>query len=348
MKELKNKEVVIGLVIIIILAVIAIGLIVRRERKPEVLEQAQSLPTVEEELSISALPEEETIEEEAPQEPVAVEEVIDQGQTQPQTQAATMITGDNSAAIGEKEAEGITLYSILGKETYTPAVMKDRKVNDGQLKELYGYWKDYHLEAVEDLIHLDRIRKISDELTGTNGYYYYGDLDSLGRPDGHGLAVYADDTYYCGEWNNGLREGDGMWLQAVIYDETNKAKNLGLAEHMYNGEWSKDLPNGEGQEHFEYDFDVLKVENFVIANVVGGFKDGYYHGEMYIMTVTDPHSSKDWYGNCKRGEWQIFHGGSVTDAVWRDAFPDEKGDYEYHYMFPRDQSNQGIFGLKKS
>ena len=43
--------------------------------------------------------------------------------------------------------------------------------------------------------------------------------------------------------------------------EENQDKNLGVIEHSYSGEWSRDLPNGQGQEHFSYDYSVLKEED---------------------------------------------------------------------------------------
>ena len=198
---------------------------------------------------------------------------------------------------------------------------------------------------------MERLQKISEELKGTRNFYYYGSVDRLGRPSGKGLAVYADNTYYCGEWKEGLRHGKGMWLEVAIYTEDNKNYNLGVIEHSYNGQWSKDLPNGEGQEHFSYDYNVLKKEYMngdkCIANVIGEFKDGYYNGEMYIMTVDAAGNTTDWSGICKGGVWEPIIAGPTTDSVWESYERDSSGNPMFYYLFPKDNKNYGIMGLKK-
>ena len=141
-----------------------------------------------------------------------------------------------------------------------------------------------------------------------------------------------------------------MWLEVAVYTEENKYMNLGVIEHSYNGQWSKDLPNGEGQENFTYDYDILKEEmigNECITNIIGNFKDGYYHGEMYIMSSDEEGISKDWSGTCKNGVWETIVEGKTTNAVWQSYEEDEQGNREYHYMFPKDNHDYGIRGLKK-
>lgn len=348
MKELKDKEIIIGLVIIIVLGAIALFLLIKREF-------GHSTPNE----SINA---EEMMEEEIPQEVVSLPEfsnvsveVSEESAKQETTSSQDAVSSNQETANAEKDkmpnGKKSSLYTILGESSYKPATYTQRKIEDGQLKELFEYWDAYKLDAVADLVRLERIQEISEELKGTGHFYYYGSFDKLGRPSGKGLAVYENNTFYCGDWKDGLRHGKGMWLQVAIYDETNQNSNLGLVEHSYNGQWSKDLPNGQGQEHFSYDFDVLKEESlkdgFVIANVIGGFKDGYYDGEMYIMTVDDKGNSKDWTGKCKKGVWEIMVAGNTTHAVWSLTTQDESGNTIYHYMFPKENKNFGIIGLKK-
>lgn len=347
MKELKNKEVVIGLIAIIVLSMIALALIIRKEIRrnpgeielPEVVKEVDReetrVPEVREEISegVTKLP---AASEKAPTEEKATNNTI---------QKVTEKTAEQK----EKKNKVLGLYTILGEETYKPSTLIERKEEDKQLEELFTYWDDYHLEAVDDLVHLERIQKISAELNGTNNYYYYGAVDTLGRPHGKGLAVYGNNTYYCGEWKNGLRSGGGMWLQVGIYDETNKNENFGLIEHMYNGQWSRDLPNGEGQEHFGYDYDVLNEKEDSIANVMGTFKDGYYNGEMYVMTVDNQGKSKDWFGTCKKGIWDSLGSKSTLgdDPVWVYGESLKEGERVYYYLSPSKNVKQGIFGLKK-
>lgn len=335
MKDIKkriDKEVFAGVVIIIILAFIALVLLVKREK--DIAGQgyriAKDVKTEE-----TAIEDTETENVALANLPVIAEETSRQ----------------KEETNRHREENILPLYEILGSGWYQPASLTERKQEDYQLKELYDYWDAYKLDAVGELVRLERIQKISEELKGKNKYYYYGSVDPLGRPSGKGLAVYEDNTYYFGEWKDGMRHGKGMWLEVAIYTEENQSKNLGLIEHSYNGEWSKDLPNGQGQEHFSYDYSVLKKENIkrneCMANVIGGFKDGYYHGEMYVMTIEEYGQIKEWNATCSNGVWETFMVGNTTDAVFESYDKDENGNAEYHYIYPEDNNNFGIMGLKK-
>ena len=350
-KELKDKEVIIGLIIIIILGSIALALLIRREIgtmkvAPEMaVEESMEMPIEEPEafeVEETAVIVEEPIVEEAEEEEDEVEIALANVQ---------VVTENNSQDLAKEAMSKSGLYDVLGTEKYKAAALTERKTEDNQLKELYEYWDAYKLDAVAELVRLERLQKVSEELEGKNKFYYYGSVDRLGRPSGKGLAVYEDNTYYFGEWKEGLRHGKGMWLEVAIYTEDNKEQNLGLIEHSYNGEWSKDLPNGQGQEHFSYNYDVLTEESIgdmrCIANVIGGFKNGYYHGEMYIMTVDEKGNSKDWSGICQEGVWKPYEIGHTSDSVWESYEEDEQGNHQYHYLRPKDNHNYGIMGLKK-
>ena len=345
MKELKNKEVIAGLILIIILGCIALFLLIKREMDdtPATIltnkgqEKEEILPKDEEEKKEPSL--------------FGNEEVIKE-ETAVQNKDETAAKEEPDSREQKKDdKKRYNLYTILGDESYKARNMKVRKTEDGQLEELYRYWDSYQLDAVGDIIRLDRIRKIVDELENKDSFYYYGSTDSLGRPSGKGLAVYADHSFYFGSWREGLREGKGMWIQPAIYEEENKNANLGLVEHSYNGDWKKDLPNGEGQEHFSYNYSLLKEDylsyGFAIANVLGGFRDGYYHGEMYVMTTDEGGKTKDWRGRCDSGSWDIIMEGSTTDAIWQSYEADEQGNYSYHFVFPAENEGYGIHGLMK-
>lgn len=341
MKEFKNLEVIIGFIIIVILGVIALFLLIRREVKKEPSLPVEQVQMEERANDVAAKEESSPVQEnEKKEEKVTKEPVLEKV-----SEAA------NPQEEKKDERKRYTLYSVLKEKKYQPKTMKQRTTEDGQMEELYGYWDQYRLDAVADLVRLERIQKISGELEGSNKYYYYGSTDHLGRPLGKGLAIYEDNTFYFGEWKDGLREGKGMWLQVAIYTEENKNANLGLIEHSYNGQWKKDLPNGEGQEHFSYDYEVLKEDylryGFCLANVLGTFKDGYYDGEMYIMTVDERGNTTDWLGNCAKGVWEPFMTGNTTDAVWESYEKDEQGNSSYHYLYPKENEGYGIYGLMK-
>ena len=350
-KEIKDKEVIIGLIIIIILGSIALALLIRREVKTR-----QVTPETAVEESVEAAAEEpKVLESEANavivEEPIAEEVIEEEDEAEISLANVQVVTEKNSQELAKEASHKTGLYDVLGAEKYKAATLTDRKQEDNQLKELYEYWDAYKLDAVAELVRLERLQKVSKELEGKNKFYYYGSVDRLGRPSGKGLAVYEDNNYYFGDWKEGLRHGKGMWLEVAIYMEDNKEQNLGLIEHSYNGEWSKDLPNGQGQEHFSYNYDVLTEESIgdmrCIANVIGGFKNGYYHGEMYIMTVDEKGNSKDWSGICQEGVWKPYEIGHTSDSVWESYEEDEQGNHQYHYLRPKDNHNYGIMGLKK-
>ena len=350
MKNLKDKEIIIGLIIIIFLGVIALFLLIKREMNYQKREPLVVQEIYEEEIQneVEEYPDLDEVEiEEALEE---TEEEDEEEELQVELTNVQIVTPQTGNQIAEKEKKEYGLYDILGNKKYVSAVLTERKQEDNQLKELYQYWDEYQLDAVADLVRLERLQKVSKELEGKNKFYYYGSVDAMGRPSGKGLAVYEDNTYYFGEWKEGLRHGKGMWMEIAIYTEENKSMNLGVIEHSYNGQWSKDLPNGEGQENYTYDFDILKeemIENECITNVIGNFKDGYYHGEMYIMSTDAKGVSTDWSGNCKNGVWETIVEGKTTNAVWQSYEEDEQGNREYHYMFPKNNHDYGIRGLKK-
>ena len=64
------------------------------------------------------------------------------------------------------------------------------------LNEALPYFADNKQDAIWDLAHLKRYVKLSKELEGTGKFYYQGDVDGNGRPNGKGLAIYEQNSYY--------------------------------------------------------------------------------------------------------------------------------------------------------
>ena len=344
MKELKNKEVIIGLIVLILLCVIALCLIARREFptknniKDNALASVEEIPIAENQgNSVAGLNEGLTEEKGA----------VGAGQN---------ISGaalDKEAAMTDevltKKESSLGISTKISGEYHSEPVMTEYAGDDlWQLEELYTYWDEYKLDAVDDLIHLPRVRTITNELSGTNYFYYYGSKNADGLPNGKGLAVYADNAYYCGEWKNGKRSGKGMWLQ--IYPDKTATLNgvTGVTEHSYNGSWQNDYPNGEGQEHISYDFEKMKGE-YIITNVIGGFKDGYYDGELYIMTIEGENNTTEWEAVAKKGVYsycdeRINTSGKRT--VW-DKMRHLENQDNHRWMNEKENTNFGIYGLKK-
>lgn len=346
MKELKNKEIMIGLIALIILCVIAIGLIIKREFPKEEKMQTDSAVITEE------VPMEESAQN--IDDIYANTDSLEAQKKKIQTQQDTAKAGDSELTeelqkSGQTPALALNSYADTDNEFYTsPVYLEYTGEEISQLEELYYYWNEYKLEAVDDLVRLPRVRTaFTNELTGTNGFYYYGSLNANGLPDGNGLAVYENNAYYCGEWKNGKRHGKGMWLQ--IYPDKPSTVNgaTGVVEHSYNGQWQNDLPNGKGQEHFEYDLEELEGED-IILNVIGSFKDGYYDGELYIMTIEKSGNTIDWEASAQKGVFSYYHNRYSTTGklpVWRKM--KDADEDEYRWLDELENVNWGISGLKK-
>lgn len=342
MKTIKNKEVIIGLIALIILCILAIFLIIKREfpkenskKAPiEIIEDKDAAMSENEEQD----PEADIIKQELAK--VEKEELAKSKETSSKTEISM---ADEMNQLGISDTGKETVYYTAPK--YAPYDGEDM----WQLEELYFYWNDYKLDAVNDLLRLPRVRTaFTNELAGTNQFYYYGTLNSAGQPDGSGVAVYEDNAYYCGEWKNGKRHGKGMWLQIFPDKPTTLNGISGVLEHSFNGQWQDDLPYGNGQEHIEYDLEVMEGED-IIFNVIGSFKEGYYDGELYIMTIDNTGTSTDWEATAKRGVFDYFHKRYSTTGklpVW-ERMEEVKEGTNYRWLDEPENIGWGITGLKK-
>ncbi len=220
-------------------------------------------------------------------------------------------------------------------------VYKNLKVDvKAQLKELSLYWSEDNMTAVRDLTHLERFEAMSYQLSGTNDFYYYGETNSDGKPNGTGLAVYGDDQYYYGQWADGVRSGNGTWIS--FYP---KYSQYVVTEHLYTGQWSLDLPSGQGQEHYDYNYEDMNEEDYYLQNAIGNFSNGLYNGEMYIITVDKNDDTIEWNGTCKNGSWeQVLY--TTVDSKGKIAYLSEREDSDHHlYMTMEGAKNNGVRGI---
>lgn len=188
------------------------------------------------------------------------------------------------------------------------------------LNEMLPYFEDNNLDAVWDLAHLKRYVKLSTDLKGTDAYYYIGDVDGNGAPNGRGLAIYEENTYYYGSWAHGVRSGDGRWYRFYIDAIGKPATKKVYLAHSFAGAWSNDLPNGEGAEHYDVDISQIEYEGRVIQNVIGNFSDGLYDGEMYANTADYIGNTEEWYATAKKGVFELWRDMSAIGecAVWQN------------------------------
>lgn len=170
------------------------------------------------------------------------------------------------------------------------------------LSEMEAYFEDNNLQALSDLAHLDRYIAMSYYYRDTTDFAYFGDVNAEGRPDGKGIAVYADNQYYCGEWADGVRQGSGVWIHYHIHLKENLTD--AMVFHQFIGNFSNDLPNGEGQDHYEFD-PVLMVKNsWYITNYMGNFTNGKIDGEFYCTAINKEGNYSDYTGNASNGSFE--------------------------------------------
>lgn len=222
-------------------------------------------------------------------------------ETEPET-ALTAADGDKTAIVVDVEDENDVAYS---KEYI--------------LNEALPYFADNNQDAIWDLAHLKRYVKLSEGLKGTDQYYYNGDVNSDGKPDGQGLAIYENNSYYYGGWSDGVRNGNGTWFRFYI-GRKNKTNAMGkYIAHSYSGAWVNDLPNGQGAEHYEVDISKLQVRERILQNVVGNFTDGLYDGELYMNTVDYTGNVEEWSGITEKGIFTLWRDMSAIGecSVWR-------------------------------
>lgn len=214
------------------------------------------------------------------------------------------------------------------------------------LKEAYPFFADNKQDAIWDLAHLKRYVKLSKGLEGTGDYYYQGDVDSEGKPNGTGLAIYEKNSYYFGEWSHGVRNGKGTWFRFYI-NQKNKGNAMGVyMSHSYSGEWADNLPNGEGAEHYDVDISKLtSTKGRMIQNVVGSFKNGLYNGDMYANTVDYIGNVQEWDGIAEEGVFTLWRDMSAIGecSVWR-----HRDDHSVCLDIDKSENkNQGIRELLK-
>ncbi len=97
-------------------------------------------------------------------------------------------------------------------------------------------------------------------------------------------AIYPGGDVYFGDMQDGIREGDGLWL----YGDSDEQYG-----EYYDGEWENDLPNGAGKVvTFHTNVDSMESEEGTsyarLTEATGVFNNGYYEGEFtYFWEMTD-------------------------------------------------------------
>jgi len=266
---------------------------------------------------IAAAPSQDIIVVESPELPTAAEETF------------TEETPEVPEKEEEEEEEDIIPESDTIDKTAIVVDIEDENdvsyTKEFIMNEMMPYFADNNLDAVWDLAHLKRYVKLSAGLKNTGTYYYQGGVDSDGKPDGIGLAIYENNTYYYGSWSHGLRSGDGRWIRFYIDEIGARPTKKTYQSHSYSGMWSNDLPNGEGAEHYDVDISQLTSKDRIIQNVVGNFTNGLYDGEMYANTVDHIGNVEEWDGVAHQGVFDLWRDMSSIGecSVWKSRTDSE-------------------------
>ena len=255
-------------------------------------------------------------------------------------------------SLQEIQTEELPTPSATPEVTPSPTpykeIMEQAKVDlskikfdkDAQLKEMMAYWADSNQKALDDLVNLDRFKAMSWKLKGTDDCYYYGDLNASGQADGTGIAVYADNQYYYGEWKNGVRNGNGTWVHYHFHN--GEKTNDVYTYHQYTGSWVNDLPEGEGSEHYDFNSDNLKDDVRYSSNRIGSYHAGLVHGEFYITTIEKgKEDMMEWEAEAQRGSW-TYSVETKDKKGNRPVFKDYNDPNNYVWMLPKDNVNIGV------
>ncbi|MBQ6084516.1 MAG: hypothetical protein IJK92_09240 [Bacteroidales bacterium] len=151
----------------------------------------------------------------------------------------------------------------------------------------------------------------------TQDFSYDGDWIS-NAPDGFGIVVFPDSTYYDGAWENGRRNGYG----GLVASNGDK----------YFGDWENDLFNGQGSYEFsngdyyvgEWEEGLQNGEGKYVSDLftyVGSWKDGWMNGNGTIQYANGDVYEGNFVENERYGEgvYQFANG-----HVYEGEFVDNK------------------------
>jgi len=131
---------------------------------------------------------------------------------------------------------------------------------------------------------------IHGKLIYKNGEIYEGKLDENNKRKGKGIMRYNNGEIYDGDWNNDMKEGEGILylnnddytiIKDIIFDnnDLDNLFNLNLKYSFYKGSFKKNLKNGEGILYMNNKNIFLNGDLFF----KGIFKNNYkYNGTLYF------------------------------------------------------------------
>ena len=199
-------------------------------------------------------------------------------------QAGTL-SGADAQALYEKALADYETAASLGDATAAEklAALRVAVTAEPLLAELYARFSAEDVEGAKTLMRQADYQTLSAGAEAVPLVYE-------GEP-GTAVAVYGGNYYYFGGWQNGQRSGRGLWIRAV-------SDGGDLDAVLYDGQWSGDLPNGEGTILWERFADKIQTEEGYTTSVksviYGTFLDGMYHGTILEVWHMNDGSVHEW------------------------------------------------------
>lgn len=128
----------------------------------------------------------------------------------------------------------------------------------------------------------------------TGSYIYMPEGGTSGK--GIGFYTFNDcdcDQWYYGDYQEGRREGKGIWYYVSSYTE-----DKSLYKEVYNGDWSADAPNGTGHQVIALGDTVDTDQDFNVEN-------GLFYGTYDIKDTLED-------GTEVNGKYELQKGKYVT------------------------------------
>ncbi|MCI8484280.1 MAG: hypothetical protein HFH41_08065 [Lachnospiraceae bacterium] len=124
-------------------------------------------------------------------------------------------------------------------------------------------------KALDELQESQAGRDLAELAKETGSYIYLPSGGTSGK--GIGFYTFKDcecDQWYYGDYDQGKREGNGIWYYASSHTEDGN-----LYKEVYNGQWSGDAPNGKGHQLIVLGDKVDTDQDFQVKN---GLFEGSY------------------------------------------------------------------------
>ena len=194
--------------------------------------------------------------------------------------------------------------------TATPTPTPTESPNIALLQKLYALLDAGNVDGVIAIAMTGELRAVGTEM--------YSPASAGGAMNGKGVGVYHGNYVYFGDYVNGQRSGNGMWITAyggVDHDVT--------YQDVFEGRWANDKPNGNGKW--------VRTRNYtrsgITATYTGTLADGMWQTASVVEEASDTDHIE--YGSITNGYWNVI---SISE-------PDDERDYRIYWVLESPDGN---------